>query len=241
MGLSLKLRKQVNGFFLDVEWAIGNELSVFFGFSGAGKSMTLQLISGLMAPDQGYITLGEKVLFDSGKGINVPPQTRSIGYVFQDLALFPHMTVRANIAYGIRGSVKKKGRPKVDEVIEIFHLQGLEAKRPSEISGGQQQRVTLARALIGRPGLLLLDEPFSALDSPLRAEMQDYLIKIKKEFNIPVILVTHDLDEAYNLAEKIIIYSKGKISQAGSPLEVRANPLIKEADRVNRKSAVSRV
>lgn len=238
MGLSLKLRRQVNGFILDVEWAMENEMSVLFGFSGAGKSITLRMIAGLMDPDQGYITLGGKVLFDSRTGIDVPPQHRSIGYVFQDLALFPHMTVKGNIAYGARGLGKKEGREKVDEMITIFHLEGLEVKRPPGISGGQQQRVALARALISRPDLLLLDEPFSALDSPLRAEMQRYLIKIKKEFNIPVILVTHDLDEAYTLAERIIVYSEGKISQAGSPREVLTNPIIREANRFNRFSGL---
>jgi molybdate transport system ATP-binding protein len=239
MGLSLSLFKRVDGFVLEVEWAIQEELAVLFGFSGAGKSMTLQMIAGLMDPDRGTITLGEKVLFDSRAGITLPPQDRSIGYVFQDLALFPHMTVRGNIAYGIRDMGKKEGREKVDEMIEIFHLEGLEVKRPPEISGGQQQRVALARALIGQPALLLLDEPFSALDSPLRAEMQDYLLKIKKEFNIPVILVTHDLPEAYTLAERIIVYSEGRISQAGLPQEVLANPIIREAKRFNRISDVS--
>jgi molybdate transport system ATP-binding protein len=236
MGLSLSLFKRVDGFVLEVEWAIQEELAVLFGFSGAGKSMTLQMIAGLMDPDRGTITLGDKVLFDSRSKINIPPQDRSIGYVFQDLALFPHMTVRGNIAYGIRGLGKKEGREKMDEMIKIFHLDGLETKRPSEISGGQQHRVALARALIGRPGLFLLDEPLSALDSPLRAEMQDYLIKIKKEFNIPVILVTHDLSEAYSLAERIIVYSNGRISQTGSPLDVLTNPIIQEANRFNRIS-----
>jgi molybdate transport system ATP-binding protein len=237
MGFSLNLFKKVDGFTLEAEWAIQEELAVLFGFSGAGKSMTLQMIAGLMTPERGRIILGDEVLFDGHTGINLSPQDRSIGYVFQDLALFPHMTVWGNIAYGLRGPSKKDGAVKVAEMIEIFHLEGLEKKRPAAISGGQQQRVALARALIRQPKLLLLDEPFSALDSPLRAEMQDFLKIIKQEFNIPVILVTHDLSEAYSLADRLIIYSQGRISQVGSPGEVRTNPIIRESKRIYRLSA----
>ena len=193
MGLSLKLRKQVNGFDLDVEWATDNELSVLFGFSGAGKSITLQLMAGLIKPDEGWIRSGDRVLFDSRAGINLSTQDRSIGYVFQNLALFPHMTVRGNILYGAGGLKREQREEQMGEMIAAFHLDGLETRYPSEISGGQQQRVALARALIRHPDLLLLDEPFSALDNPLRLEMQKFLKGVQRKFNIPVILVTHDL------------------------------------------------
>lgn len=229
MALSLELHKKVDGFSLEVEWAIQEELAVLFGFSGAGKSMTLQMIAGLMKPDQGTIRLGERVLFDSRSGIDIPPQDRSIGYVFQDLALFPHMTVRDNILFGAKGMGKKERRIKTEEMIEIFHLEGLPEKKPAEISGGQRQRVALARALIRRPKLLLLDEPFSALDHPLRLEMHQYLTGAARQHKIPVIMVTHDLNEAYKLGDKIIIYSEGRATQAGAPAEVRNNPVILKA------------
>jgi molybdate transport system ATP-binding protein len=225
MGLSLKLHKQVNGFNLDVEWAMGNELTVLFGFSGAGKSMTLQLLAGLIHPDEGWFSLGDRVLFDSRLKINLAPQERSIGYVFQNLALFPHMTVKGNISYGVGDLKKEQREERIKEMIAAFHLEGLEARFPAEISGGQQQRVALARALIRRPDLLLLDEPFSALDNPLRREMQKFLKEIRKEFNIPVILVTHDLSEAFAVADRIIIYSQGRIIQTGSPHEVGRYPV----------------
>lgn len=225
MGLSLKLRKQLNGFVLDVEWDTNNELSVLFGFSGAGKSMTLQLMAGLLKPDEGWIHSGDRILFDSRSGINLAPQERSIGYVFQNLALFPHMTVQGNISFGVGDLKKEQREERIREMIAAFHLEGLEARFPAEISGGQQQRVALARALIRRPGLLLLDEPFSALDNPLRREMQKFLREIRDEFNIPVILVTHDVAEAYAVADKIIVYSRGRIVQTGSPLEVERNPV----------------
>jgi molybdate transport system ATP-binding protein len=219
----------VDGFTLEVEWAIEEEMAVLFGFSGAGKSMTLQMIAGLMTPERGRIILGDEVLFDGHTGINLSPQDRSIGYVFQDLALFPHMTVWGNIAYGLRGPSKKDAAVKVAEMIEIFHLEGLEKKRPAAISGGQQQRVALARALIRQPKLLLLDEPFSALDNPLRLEMHQYLSGIARKYRLPVVLVTHDLHEAYRLGDQIIIYADGRVVQAGPPSQVRNNDLILKA------------
>ena len=231
MALSLQLHKKVEGFTLEVEWAIQEDLAVLFGFSGAGKSMTLQMIAGLMKPDQGTIRLNERLLFDSRAGIDVRPQDRSIGYVFQDLALFPHMTVRGNIMYGANGLEKKERRKKTEEMIESFHLEGLPEKKPAEISGGQRQRVALARALIRRPKLLLLDEPFSALDHPLRLEMHQYLTGAARKYKIPVIMVTHDLNEASKLGDKIIIYSEGRVTQTGTPAEVRHNPVIRQAKK----------
>jgi molybdate transport system ATP-binding protein len=225
MGLSLKLRKRINSFSLDVEWSMDNELTVLFGFSGAGKSITLQLLSGLLRPDEGWIHSEAKVLYDSRSGINLAPQERSIGYVFQNLALFPHMTVKGNILYGAVGLRKDRRERRCRDMITAFQMEGLEGRFPAEISGGQQQRVALARALIRRPDLLLLDEPFSALDHPLRKEMQSFLKDIRNKFNVPIILVTHDLSEAYTVADKVIVYSKGKIVQTGSPVEVAQKPL----------------
>jgi molybdate transport system ATP-binding protein len=225
MGLALKLRKQVKGFVLDVAWAVKNEISVLFGFSGAGKSMTLQMIAGLMRPDEGWIHSGDKILFDNLSGINRPPQDRSIGYVIQNLALFPHMTVKGNILYGAGHQKKEIKEAALKEMLAAFHLEGLESRYPSEISGGQQRRVALARALIRRPDLLLLDEPFSALDNPLRLEMQKFLKKIRQDFNIPIILVTHNLSEVYAVADQVIIYAQGRIAQIGSPVEIGRNPI----------------
>jgi molybdate transport system ATP-binding protein len=238
MGLSVNIRKAVAGFTLDVQWEIGDELAVLFGYSGAGKSMTLQMIAGLMKPDEGVIHLNRQPLFNSAVAIDLPPQARSFGYVFQDLAIFPHMTVRENILYGAHGLSKSEREPRSREMLKRFMIAGLENKYPHEISGGQKQRVALARALIRRPEALLLDEPFSALDAPLRLEMQTFLKQIHQEFPIPIILVTHDLAEALTLADKIIIYAGGKVLQAGLPNQVLNSPacpdvelLIKMRDR----------
>jgi molybdate transport system ATP-binding protein len=182
--------------------------------------MSLQCIAGLMKPDQGWIRANGDLFFDHTLHVDVPPERRSFGYVFQDRALFPHMTVRGNITYGCKGLLKTEIQQKVDEMIGLFHLRGLEDRFPGEISGGQKQRVALARALIGRPDALLLDEPFSALDYPIRFEMIRLLEEVRKEFNLPVVLVTHDVLEAYTMADQIILYSGGRVVRIGAPGEI---------------------
>ncbi|HET6515518.1 MAG TPA: ATP-binding cassette domain-containing protein [Thermodesulfovibrionales bacterium] len=230
MGLSLRLKKNVNGFKLDVAWEIGNELGVLFGYSGSGKSMTLQLITGLLRPDEGRIRSGGKTYFDSEEGIDTPPQARSFGYVSQDLALFPHMTVMRNILFGAPAVLKKERLLRAQEMIEAFKLAGIEDRYPSEISGGQKQRVAFARALIRHPDLLLLDEPFSALDQPLRTEMRHFLKEVRQRFEIPVILVTHDCNEAAFLGDRVIVYSHGRILQTGSWEQVSTEPVSPEVE-----------
>jgi molybdate transport system ATP-binding protein len=224
MGLSVKLLKKVEGFTLNVEWEIGNEVAVLIGSSGAGKSMTLQLIAGLMEPDAGFIRSNGNIFFDKPSGINLSPQQRSLGYVFQDRNLFPHMNVRENIAYGLKGKSREQRDTRVSDMITLFRLEGLENMPPSEISGGQKQRVALARALIERPKALLLDEPFTALDSSLRFEMRKLLQEVRTEFEIPVILVTHDFEDAYLLGNHILIYIDGKVEQVGKRDDVFLRP-----------------
>jgi len=221
MGLSVRLKKKVNGFNLDVAWNMENELAVLFGHSGAGKSITLQMITGLMRPDEGIIRSDGRTYFDSAASIDTLPQARSFGYVSQDLALFPHMTVIRNILYGAPDVPKHEKLQRAQEMMEAFKLTGLEKHYPSEISGGQKQRVAFARALIRRPEALLLDEPFSALDTPLRGEMRRFLQEVRRQFSMPVVFVTHDFDEAAFLGDKIIVYSNGNIAQGSSVEPVR--------------------
>jgi molybdate transport system ATP-binding protein len=225
MGLKVRLEKKVNNFGLDVSWEIGNELAVLFGFSGAGKSMTLQLIAGLMKPDKGRVILDNSVYYDSSTRTDVPPQHRPFGYVFQDLALFPHMNVMRNILYGAPAVPKQDKIDRVRAMLSAFNLAGLEDRYPHEMSGGQRQRVAFARALIRKPRVLLLDEPFSALDRPLRVDMRHFLRGVKDDFNVPVILVTHDFEEASAIANKVIIYEDGKITQIAAPEEIRKQPV----------------
>lgn len=232
MSLSFKAKKILPGFTLDAEWSIGNELAVLFGPSGAGKSMTLRIIAGLMTPDDGYNRLNGTLLFDSRTGVNLAPRKRSLGYVFQHLALFPHMTVEGNILYGAHGLDGRERKRRAKTMIEQFMLSGLERKFPHEISGGQKQRVAFARALIRRPAALLLDEPFSALDNPLRVEMRNFLKQIRQDFPIPVVLVTHDLTEALTLADKLIVYAGGRVLQIGAPSDVAGGPTCPEVKNI---------
>jgi molybdate transport system ATP-binding protein len=201
-----------------------DELSVLFGFSGSGKSLTLQLVAGLMKPDSGVVTVNGTTYFDSDHGINIGPQKRSIGYVFQDLALFPHLTVRQNILFGARGVPGHIKAVRCREMTEAFYLNAIEDRYPSEISGGQKQRVAFARALVRRPEVLLLDEPFSSLDTPLRLEMRTFLKDLHREFQIPVIMVTHDAVEAAALADSIVVYSEGSVIERGTATDVFGSP-----------------
>ncbi|MCI4626665.1 MAG: ATP-binding cassette domain-containing protein [Candidatus Magnetoovum sp. WYHC-5] len=228
MGLVVNMKKTLQGFTLDVQWEVEKEIVVLFGSSGAGKSLTLQLIAGLEVPDKGKIVCNGITLFDSSTNVNVPVQRRKSGYVFQNLALFPHMTVWNNIAYGGKGLAKNDLHKKLIRLIEEFQMKGYENKYPNELSGGQKQRVALARALIGEPSVLLLDEPFSALDNLLRVQMRGFLKEIHKEFKIPVVLVTHDLAEACNVADKIVVYGIGNVLQSGKPVDVCKYPLTPE-------------
>ncbi len=220
MSLTVQIEKKYGNFHLDVFWEIGNELAVIFGPSGSGKSLTLHMIAGLLKPDSGIITADDRILYDTNRGILRTPQERRIGYVFQSPALFPHMTVRKNIEYGATGLATADRVRRYKEVMELFQLQDIEAKRPTEISGGQKQRVAFARALIRKPDLLLLDEPFSALDMQIRGEMWDFLRDIRRFMKIPVILVTHDVYEAYSLADRVIVYENGCAVHSGRPQEV---------------------
>jgi len=233
MGVSLSLKKEINGFELDVEWAAGGGLTALFGFSGSGKTMTLQMIAGLMDPDQGRIEVNGRLFFDSRSGVSVKTRHRRVGYVFQDYALIPHMTVEQNIGFGLaRGSrytwssgmSSSDVRERVSELIDQFSLSGIEKSYPREISGGQRQRVALARALIGHPEMLMLDEPFSALDLPVRRQAQAVIAEAREAFDVPVILVTHDFSEVRNLADEVIVYSAGRVVQTGTVENIVEDP-----------------
>lgn len=223
MGIAVDIKRVMGTFTLDVAWDAGIELAVLFGYSGSGKSLTLRAIAGLLTPDAGKITLGGTTLYSRDR--NLTPQERSVGFVFQDLALFPHMTVEENILYGGHGIERDERRERAAMMIRQFRLDRLTGKHPAELSGGQKQRVAFARALLRRPGVLLLDEPFSALDAPLRMEMGDLLRGLQRELNIPVVLVTHDRGEALTLADRLIVYADGRVQQEGMPADVFARPV----------------
>lgn len=201
-------------------------VTVLFGPSGCGKTTILRCIAGLEVPDEGSIRFGKETWFDGR--VSVPPQRREVGFVFQDYALFPHLSVEQNLAYS---SPDKSG---LSKTLDRFDLRGFEHRRPSQLSGGQQQRVALARALLRRPRLLLLDEPLSALDATLREELRGQLLQLLAACQMPVILVTHDRDEALALADHIIVMRDGAILQSGPALEVFQRPANSDAARILR-------
>jgi molybdate transport system ATP-binding protein len=222
--LEVRLAKKLPGFRLDVSWSIGNELAVLFGYSGSGKSLSLRMVAGLFRPDSGRIVLDGEVLYDGEAKHWVPPQKRDLGFVFQNLALFPHLTVLKNITYGLKDLDRAGQKARAEEFIERFHLQGLADRLPRQISGGQQQRVALARALARRPKALLLDEPFSALDLPLKIELWDLIREIRDGLDIPVVVVTHDPVDARTLADHLIVYRAGRVLRSDAPAKVLKDP-----------------
>lgn len=216
--LEKKLSSASGAMHLDVDCKIeSGNFSVIYGKSGAGKTSILRMLAGLLAPEKGYIEVNGQVWLDSQKGIDLKPQKRKIAYVFQDYALFPNMTVRQNLLYALD---QKKDQHLVDELIEITELNHLQNRKPTTLSGGQQQRVALARALIRKPDLLLLDEPLSALDEATRHKLQDYILKIHKEYALTSILVSHDMSEIFKMAQKIFVLHQGRVQETGSPNEV---------------------
>jgi molybdate transport system ATP-binding protein len=222
--LYIDIIKNLSGFKLNVQLEISAERAGLLGASGSGKSMTLKCIAGIERPDEGSIVLGEEVLFDSKKRINKPPRERRVGYLFQNYALFPHMTVEQNIMSGMLGISKKEQGLSKDKLIREMHLSGLEKRFPKQLSGGQAQRVAIARMLGAGPNILMFDEPFSALDYHLKEQLQQQLLELLEEKNMPTLIVSHDIDEAYRLCDKIAIIENGKIDLFDTKKEVFERP-----------------
>lgn len=224
MGIRVDIKKKMDTFTLDVSFDIGNETLALLGASGSGKSMTLKCIAGVETPDEGRIVLDDVVLFDSTIGVNLPPQQRGIGYLFQNYALFPTMTVEGNIQSAMR-LPKKEQKLQSAQKIKTFHLEGLEHKLPKELSGGQQQRVAIARMLAAEPKIIMLDEPFSALDSFLKWQLELEIMEIIESYQKPTLFVSHNRDEVFRIAQQIGIMEQGKLISMGTKKEVFKNPV----------------
>lgn len=204
--LSLDLKLEINQ----------GDFITLFGASGVGKTTTLKIISGLLKPDSGHISVNDDTWFDSEKKVNLSTQKRSIGYVFQDFALFPNMTVRENLEFALS---KKQDTLIVNELIELTELENLQNRKTETLSGGQKQRVALARALVQQPEILLLDEPLSALDNQMRQKLQAYILKLHKKYNLTTILVSHDIGEIVKLSDHIFEIKNGQIAKQGNVKE----------------------
>jgi molybdate transport system ATP-binding protein len=222
MTLSAQFNGQVGDFAYDVRLEASDELLVLYGRSGAGKTITLRALAGLTRPLGGRIEVDQRPLFDAPSGLDLPPQERRVGYVVQDIALFPHLSVERNVLIGVEESGEARAR--WSQLREALHLDGLDGRRPHQLSGGQQQRVALARALVRPIDVLLLDEPFSALDDALRADLRTELKRLQADFGIPVVFVTHDLREAHLLADSVAVLDEGRVLQLAPRDEVFRRP-----------------
>ena len=240
MYLGLDFEKKLDGFHLCVRYEGEARRIGILGASGCGKSMTLRSIAGIQRPDCGSIRLGDRTLFDSGKKIDMRPQERRVGYLFQNYALFPSMTVEQNIMAGLKGPKADKLR-RAREMMRAFQIEGLGKRRPDELSGGQQQRVALARIMAYRPEAVLLDEPFSAMDYFLKERLRLEMIQVLREYEGLSILVTHDRDEAYQLCDYLLLMHEGQIIAEGPVKEVFAKPRTVEAARLTGCKNISRI
>ena len=240
MGLSVDIKKVLGDFRLDVRFRSGASRIGILGASGCGKSLTLKSIAGIETPDEGTILINDTVVFHSGQKVNVPPQKRKIGYLFQNYALFPKMTVERNIAAGLKGTKREK-KERVREMVCRFHLEGLEKRLPGELSGGQQQRAALARIMAYEPDVILLDEPFSALDMFLRDRLQQEMMEMLKGYGGTAIMVSHDRDEIYRFSEDLLIMDQGMTVAFGETRVLFRNPGKKAAARLTGCKNFSRI
>jgi molybdate transport system ATP-binding protein len=215
LSLKKQLRTGVGPFTLEVGFRSAAQRLVLYGPSGAGKTQTLRMIAGITPPDSGWVRVAGRTLFDAAAGLNLSPQQRQVGYVFQDYALFPHLTVRQNIAFalrrGWRNPLRREPLPEADRWIEQFGLKEVAAQLPHQISGGQRQRTALARALVTRPTALLLDEPFAALDKALRHRLREELLELQTSLQLPLLLITHDEDDVDRLAQEVVQLDAGRV------------------------------
>lgn len=241
MELEIDIHKKFKGFELNVAFKVKDEVCGLLGASGSGKSMILRCISGLVTPNEGHIVLNNIVLFDSYKKIDLPPRERKIGLLFQNYALFPHMNIERNIGFGLYKSNKEVIENKTKEIIAMLNLEGLEKRLPSQLSGGQQQRVALARALAIEPEALLLDEPFSALDSHLKSFVERQLIKNLQNYYGTTLFVTHNMEEAYRVCENLVILDQGKVLAQGGKREIFDVPPNKKAAELTGCKNISKV
>ena len=239
--LKVKIKKKLDNITLDVDFETNDNVLGLIGASGSGKSMTLKCIAGIEKPDSGFISLDDRVLFDSEKKINLKPQERKIGYLFQNYALFPQMTVKKNIYVSINKKYNKQEKEqKTKEIIDTLNLKGLENKLPSEISGGQQQRVAFARIIVNEPDFLLLDEPFSALDAFLKWNLAKELKSIVDKWGKKAIFVTHNINEVYYLCKNAIVLDKGIEIEKNSVNDLIENPKTEIVKNIVKCSDLSR-
>ena len=221
--LDLHLIRRQGDFRVDVTFR-SSEIGVtaLFGRSGAGKTSVVNMVAGLVRPDQGHIIVNGRTLFDADRGLHVPPEKRHIGYIFQDGRLFPHLSVKSNLTYGMRRSSSPRQQVSLDDVVDLLGIDHLLHRRPAKLSGGEKQRVAIGRALLTSPSLLLMDEPLASLDRSRKAEVLPFLSRLCSELSTPILYVSHSLEEVLNLADTMVLLDQGRVAAAG-PLEALLN------------------
>ncbi len=223
MSLSLRLTQPLDGLTLDLAFTAPPGITVLFGPSGAGKSTLVNAVAGLMTPQSGRIALHDQLLFDSAARINLPAHRRQLGYVFQDGRLFPHLSVRGNLLYGRRFAMRRPG-PALEEIAALLGIDALLERRPGTLSGGEQQRVAIGRALLARPRMLLMDEPLAALDPARKGEILPYLEQLRDQLGLPILYVTHSVDELARLADWVVVLEQGQLRRQGRAQDVLSDP-----------------
>ena len=240
MAITVDIEKNFKGFHLKTAFSSSTSATGILGASGRGKSMTLSCIAGIEKPDRGKIVINGRTVFDSAQKINLKPQERRIGYLFQNYALFPTMSVRENIGCGYRGEKAEKEK-RIEDFIERYHLEGLENRLPSQLSGGQQQRVALARMMIGDPEAILLDEPFSALDGYLKDVLQKDMKEFLNQYQGDMLMVTHSRDEAFRFCNELMLLQEGRTLTFGNTRQLFEQPRLVEAARLTGCKNSSRI
>lgn len=236
--LDIRLIKQQGGFQLDVVFQTANTgITVLFGPSGAGKTSVINMVAGLTRPDRGRIVVQDRLLFDSEKKVDDPPEKRSIGYIFQDGRLFPHLTVHGNLTYGMKLTPRSQRYVEFSQVVDLLGIAHLMNRRPAGLSGGEKQRVAIGRALLTSPRLLLMDEPLASLDLARKSEVTPFIAKLPAAFSIPIIYVTHSVGEVMQLADSLVLLKSGKSATAGKMTEVVQSPEFQDA--IGRQEAFS--
>lgn len=224
MTLSVDIEARRGTFRLSADFRADSGVTALFGPSGAGKTTILRCIAGLEAPTSGSIVLDGQLLFDAASGVDVPARRRGVGYVFQEYALFPHLSVWQNVGFGLQDRTRAEKSAEIQRLLTTVGLEGFEERRPHELSGGQRQRVALARALAPGPDVLLLDEPFAAVDLRVRRTLREELLEIQQDTGIPMLIVTHDLAEVRALADSLVVVDRGRVVASGPREAVMAGP-----------------
>ena len=224
MSLDVSLRHRFEGFALDAAFTAPDGITALFGRSGAGKTTVVEAIAGLLQPDEGKVSADDTVLLDTGSGISLPPHRRRVGYVFQEGRLFPHLTVRQNLAFGRWFAPRGAGVEDPGRIVEMLGIGHLLDRRPGRLSGGEKQRVAIGRALLSGPRILLMDEPLASLDGPRKAEILPYFQRLRTETRIPILYVSHSVTEIVHLATTVVAMNRGRVARAGPAAEVLSDP-----------------